>query len=111
MKLSPDLKLGDIVMLVNSATGQYIFAIYGDHGNPGEAGEISYYAACQLGLPGVSQQSGGSGTINIIAFPGSGMGNNQPITQSQINTAGTALLSNNPALPYKKLPDGVSVKC
>lgn len=111
MKLSPDLKLGDIVMLVNNATGQYIFAIYGDHGNTGEAGEISYYAASQLGLPGVSQQSGGSGTINIIAFPGSGMGNGQPITQSQINSKGATLLANNPALPYKQLPTGVSGRC
>lgn len=108
------LQLGDLVLLVNPSTGTKVWAMWGDVGNTGEAGEISYYAATQLGLSGVTRNSGGSGTINMIGFPGTALrqsGTNQPFTQTDLDVTGGAIVANNPSLPYNGLPSGVSKKC
>jgi hypothetical protein len=104
------VRIGDVVALTNSSTGQTIFAVVGDGGNKQEFGEMSYKAAHDLFPDATKKSLSSSDLVNITIFNNSSplKGN---INQQDVINKGKALLANNPQLSLNAPPAGVSAKC
>jgi hypothetical protein len=65
-----DCKLGDLGLILNTATGKHVTAIYADIGPRDEIGEVSIAAAVALGIPASARTGGVAHGIVYAVFPG-----------------------------------------
>jgi len=80
-------RLGDLVLVYNSRTDRFSFAIFADIGAFGEG---SIALAENLGIHSDARRGGSPGGIFYLVFPGSGDG--QPKTLEEINRTGAELI-------------------
>jgi hypothetical protein len=88
---SPAIQLGDIAWIYNTHNGQNSFAIFADVGP--DVGEGSMYLAKKLGIDDHPRYGGISSGILYFIFEGSGKGNGQHVSESQMIETGSKLLN------------------
>jgi len=89
--LSNNLKLGDIVLVVNKANNKKYFAIYADWGPKNKLGEGSMYLAKQLGINSSPKNGGTNSSIFYILLEKSG--NGKILSDSEIQEIGKRKLT------------------
>lgn len=86
---SPNIRLGDIAWIYNTHNGLNSFAVFADVGP--DVGEGSIHLAKKLGIDHDPRYGGVSSGILYFIFEGSGIGNGQRVTESQIIETGNRL--------------------
>jgi len=90
-QFSPAIQLGDIAWIHNTHNGLNSFAVFADVGP--DVGEGSMCLAKKLGINNDPRYGGVSSGILYFIFEGSGRGNGQRVTESQMSETGNKILN------------------